>query len=160
MTPARPGAAALGIWPAVGVAVGVVVGVGAGGLSWLRRRYVLVSVSGASMEPAYRSGDRVWVRRATAGEARAGQVVVVRLPHPETGEAGAQPWSIKRVAAAPGDPVPEDGVPGWEPGARVPPGCLVVHGDNAGDSYDSRHCGHVPGDRLLGLVVRRVGPVS
>ncbi|WP_219602212.1 S26 family signal peptidase [Nonomuraea indica] len=153
MTRLRPGAVALGIW--------LVVAVGVGGLSWLRRRYVLVSVSGASMEPAYRSGDRVWVRRTTADGVRAGQVVVVRLPHPETGEAGpARPWSIKRVAAAPGEPVPEHGVPGWEPGARVPPGCLVVHGDNAGDSYDSRHCGHVPGDRLLGLVVRRVGPVS
>ncbi|MBB6345785.1 S26 family signal peptidase [Nonomuraea muscovyensis] len=143
------------------VSLTVLLAAAVAGVSWLRRRYVLVTVSGASMEPAYGSGDRVWVRRVPAGEVRAGQVVVVRLPHPESADAGPeQPWSIKRATAAPGDPVPRDGVPGWEAGARVPPGCLVVRGDNAGDSYDSRHCGHVPGDRLLGVVVRRVRAVS
>jgi signal peptidase I len=42
----------------------------------------------------------------------------------------------------------------------VPDGCLVVSGDNAADSYDSRHCGYVPGDRLLGVVVRRAAASS
>ncbi|GGT03423.1 hypothetical protein GCM10010156_71650 [Planobispora rosea] len=129
----------------------------AGGLVWVRRRYVVVSVHGPSMEPAYRSGDRVWVRRVPVTAVRAGQVVVVGLAFPEGWDlAAGKSWSIKRVAAAPGDPVPRDGFAALErvPGTTVPDGCLVVSGDNADHSYDSRHCGYVPGDRLLGVVVR------
>lgn len=100
----------------------------------VRRRYVLVTVSGSSMEPAYRSGDRVWVKRVPAGAVRLGQVVVVRLDVPEGW--ALEPWSIKRVTAI-GD------------------GGLWVVGDRPDESYDSRHCGPVPGDRLLGVVVRR-----
>jgi signal peptidase I len=130
----------------------------AGAVLWLRHRYVMVSVSGASMEPAYRSGDRVWVRRAPIGSVRTGQVVVVRLSYPPAWNlAVREPWSIKRVTAAPGDPVPRSGFDALAHviETTVPDGCLVVSGDNAADSYDSRHCGYVPGDRLLGVVVRR-----
>ncbi|MFG2075131.1 S26 family signal peptidase [Nonomuraea maritima] len=132
----------------------------AGAVVWLRTRWVMVSVSGTSMEPAYRSGDRVWVRRARVRSVRPGQVVVVRLSYPPSWNLAVKdPWSIKRVTAAPGDPVPRDGFDALAhvPEATVPAGCLVVVGDNAADSYDSRHCGYVPGDRLLGVVVRRAG---
>jgi signal peptidase I len=38
----------------------------------------------------------------------------------------------------------------------VPPGQLVVLGDNAAWSQDSRQIGYIPGDRLLGIVMRRL----
>lgn len=126
-------------------------------VTWLRRRYVMVSVDGPSMEPAYRSGDRVWVRRVPVQQVRPGDVVVVRLDFPDDWDLAAkEPWSIKRVTAAPGDPVPPADVPAGTPEATVPGGCLVVRGDHADRSYDSRHCGYVPGERLLGVVVRAV----
>ncbi|WP_223166757.1 S26 family signal peptidase [Nonomuraea sp. SYSU D8015] len=129
----------------------------AAAVAWLRRRYVLVSVYGPSMEPAYRSGDRVWVRRVPVQRVHPGDVVVVRLDYPDDWDrAEKEPWSIKRVTAVPGDPVPPAGVPAWSPEATVPVGHLVVRGDNADHSYDSRHCGYVPGERLLGVVVRGV----
>ncbi|MFC5818546.1 S26 family signal peptidase [Nonomuraea harbinensis] len=136
----------------------VALAVCAGAVLWLRRRYVMVSVSGASMEPAYRSGDRVWARRAPVGSVRAGQVVVVRLSYPPDWQlAVREPWSIERVTAAPGDPVPRSGFDALShvPETTVPADRLVVCGDNTADSYDSRHCGYVPGERLLGVVVRR-----
>jgi type IV secretory pathway protease TraF len=57
---------------------------------------------------------------------------------------------VKRVAAVPGDRVPIDVVAT----GTVPPGALVVFGDNGG--YDSRVFGPLPFDRLLGVVVRRL----
>jgi len=38
----------------------------------------------------------------------------------------------------------------------IPPGKLVVVGDNAAWSQDSRQLGYFPGDRLLGVVVHRL----
>jgi len=34
-----------------------------------------------------------------------------------------------------------------------PPGTVVLHGDNAARSRDSRHWGPLPADRVLGIVV-------
>ena len=39
----------------------------------------------------------------------------------------------------------------------VPPDLLVLFGDNAAASYDSRQVGYFPADRLLGVAVRRLG---
>ncbi|MFG3437370.1 S26 family signal peptidase [Nonomuraea sp. NPDC047897] len=125
----------------------------------VRRRYVVVTVDGESMLPTFRPGERLVVRRTPPPELRAGLVVVFAGsdPPPPAGHPGTR-WIIKRVAAVPGDPVPRDTVPALrdEPGARVPPGRLVVLGDNPDRSYDSRHCGYVTTDGLLGVVRRKV----
>lgn len=146
MTPALIGAAVL----AAGVA---------GGLGWLRLRWLTVTVAGPSMLPALRPGDRVLVRRTRAGRVQTGQVVVL--------DAESGPI-IKRVAAAPGDPVPpglgavNTGL-GAGPGARgdgvltggrVPPGRLVLLGDNPGRSVDSRQHGYYDAAHLVGVAVR------
>jgi hypothetical protein len=103
----------------VAAAVGaVVLGAGAGVGLWVRRRLVLVTVMGSSMEPILFSGDRVLVHRRGLARVRRGQIVVLEPPLPDGARhAGTGPalladrlWNIKRVVALPGDPVPP-GVP-------------------------------------------------
>ncbi|MFG2103902.1 S26 family signal peptidase [Micromonospora echinaurantiaca] len=134
----------------------------AAGLWWARRHLLLVSVVGRSMEPTLRAGDRVLARRVPVERVRPGDVVVVAAPaamtagHPgRPGDAGPG-LLIKRAYAVPGDPVPVDRVPLLRGGADpvVPPGRLVVLGDNPPHSYDSRECGYIPAADLLGVVVR------
>ncbi|MEU9497952.1 S26 family signal peptidase [Streptomyces sp. NPDC048196] len=130
-----------------------------------RRRLVAITVRGASMEPAYRDGDRVLVRRGRLPAP--GQVVVVR-DLPTTGPATALPPAataravpgpallIKRVAAVPGDPVPRDRVAALAgvPERYVPHGQLVLLGDNPAASYDSRHRGYFAAAQVVGTVWR------
>ncbi|WP_084959694.1 S26 family signal peptidase [Thermoactinospora rubra] len=131
-------------------------------LAVLRRRFVVVSVSGASMMPALRHGERVLVRRVPGERLRRGDVVVLREPGPcrPARPAGTRrsPWVIKRVAAVPGDTEPSF-LPTWDrrPGGVVAPGHVIVLGDNTDFSRDSRHFGAVPADRVLGVVLRRLG---
>ncbi|MER7108742.1 S26 family signal peptidase [Streptomyces sp. NPDC000229] len=133
----------------------------------LGRGFVAVTVYGRSMEPAHRDGDRVLVRRGAVPVP--GSVVVVerppfRSPWPDPPVApGAaahviyeRQWVIKRVAAVPGDAVPRGAVPPEAAAdAVVPEGMLVLLGDNAAESYDSRHVGYFPSARILGSVVSR-----
>ncbi|MEJ3654115.1 S26 family signal peptidase [Actinomycetes bacterium KLBMP 9759] len=132
-------------------------------VAFVRQRYAVVTVHGESMEPAFRHGDRVVVRRPV--DARAGDVVVVEQPEPSridprrrwsrpaTGRPSGRHWMIKRVGAAAGDPVP-GGIP--VPDEVVPPGQLILLGDNASTSYDSRFAGYFPVERVLGGVLRRL----
>jgi signal peptidase I len=141
-------------------------GVVAGALLWLRYRFVVIDVAGDSMEPTYRAGDQVLVRRSGAGGLRDGDVVVVEVPArsgrwsdpPSSQPVRRRTWMIKRVAARPGDPVPATAADsaGLTAGAPVPPGFLVVLGDNVEASFDSRTAGLVPVGHLLGVVVRRM----
>jgi signal peptidase I len=136
-------------------------------LGWGRRSLVVVTVHGTSMMPALRDGDRVLVRRRPLRRVKRGDVVVLEPPLDGPylpGPAGpdGRIWNVKRVAALPGDELPS-GVPGVSgiaggPGT-VPPGALAVLGDNP-DSVDSRHRGLFSGDRLLGVVVRRLNVTS
>jgi signal peptidase I len=135
----------------------------AGGLAlWMRRRLVLVTVRGSSMEPTLFPGDRVLVHRRGLARVRRGQVVVLEPPLPggrhRTGTAAAsldhRLWNIKRVVALPGDPIPA-GVPNVGNAERVPPDALVVLGDSA-SSTDSRQRGFYFATDLLGVVVRQV----
>ncbi|MFH0518502.1 signal peptidase I [Streptomyces sp. M41] len=140
----------------------------------LGRRFVVVTVYGGSMEPAHHDGDRVMVRRGAVPVP--GCVVVVERPpfespwpDPPVAAAAAahvvydRQWVIKRVAAVAGDAVPTGALPASvatsdptseaPPDTVVPPGMLILLGDNAAESYDSRHVGYFPATRVLGTVV-------
>lgn len=157
------------------LALGVVAAVAAGGW-WVSGHLRIATVDGPSMLPTFRHGDRVLVRRVRASVLRPGDVVMVAMAgvaHPVP--AGSRParnpqrFLLKRIAALPGDPVPA-GVPVTappsaavdscarrDPPALVPPGMLVLLGDNPDQSIDSRDFGCVPSVRLFGVVVRRLG---
>jgi signal peptidase I len=134
----------------------------------LRRRLAIVAVFGPSMQPTLAAGDRVLVRRASIGEVRPGQIVVFERPgpggnwvtDPPRGATGARAWMIKRVAATPGDRIPDDILPALHGpgGSLVPPGRLVVLGDNTANSHDSRLIGYIPAERLLGVMLRPIYP--
>ncbi|GAA0903927.1 S24/S26 family peptidase [Virgisporangium aurantiacum] len=88
-----------------------------GAAKWLRRRSLVAVVTGDSMLPTYRSGDRVLVWRAPLGAVRPGQVVVIEQDPAEVGPDDPRSGPhlmIKRAVALPGD--------------RVPSGCLFVLG--------------------------------
>lgn len=126
----------------------------------VRARVVVIRVSGPSMAPTLRSGDRLLVRRSHGAMPAAGDIVVLPEPGPcRVGEpAACTSLIVKRVAAAPGDPAPAF-LPSWErtPAGAVPPGHLVLLGDNLPVSRDSRQFGTVRIDVLVGVVIRRLG---
>jgi signal peptidase I len=114
----------------------------------LARRFLLVvTVTGVSMEPALRPGDRVLVRRHCSGPFQVGDILVFHDPD------GRQ--AIKRVAALAGDVVPDSVRPVTGGAEVVPPGMLVLLGDGV-RSGDSRHWGFIPADQTLGLVIREL----
>ncbi|AKH86978.1 hypothetical protein AA958_23015 [Streptomyces sp. CNQ-509] len=121
------------------------------GVWWLRRSYRVVSIVGPSMLPAYADGERVLARRRGARRLRVGDVVVFGAD----GGRG-RTLKVKRVAALPGDTVPDEVAPGGS--ARVPPGRLVVLGDNRADSLDSRQLGPQHLSSVYGVVLRHLGP--
>ncbi|SMD26903.1 S26 family signal peptidase [Kibdelosporangium aridum] len=135
--------------------------------AWLRtrlaRRWVSVTVEGDSMRPTFNPGDRVLARRVKTTP-QAGDIVVVEapvllgnrstwhLPPPGPGDLDRR-WLIKRVAAVGGDLVPAAAAGVLAAGEVVPPGSLLVVGDNPAHSHDSRHLGPIPVDRVIGRVV-------
>ncbi|GAA2041606.1 hypothetical protein GCM10009839_50120 [Catenulispora yoronensis] len=123
----------------------------------MRRRYVVVTVAGLSMAPTFRPGDRLVVGRTAPGRIRAGDVVVL-TPDPLSNPVPGRLWLVKRVAAAPGDPVPRTEVPALADAAElvVPQGKLVLLGDNTEHSSDSRQHGYFDARQLVGRVVRPV----
>lgn len=155
-------------WAVLFAALAGLLGLGLAATAILGRKVVAVTVRGTSMEPTYRHGDRVLVRRGAA--LARGQVTVAELP-PSCGRwqtpplpltAGAvavsgRQWLIKRVVAVPGDPVPRDRAAALVdvPEERVPPGKVVLLGDNPDVSHDSRQIGYFPAERVLGAVLGR-----
>jgi signal peptidase I len=121
-------------------------------LYYLRRTYLVVTVSGRSMEPTLWAGDRLLVRRVPISVVRRGQIVVF-------GSDSAGKWIVKRVLAVPGDPIPKDnGLNLLDTAERtVPRGQMVVLGDNPAESTDSRDYGYLSAEWLQGVVVRRMG---
>jgi signal peptidase I len=142
--------------------VTAVLSAGGAAAGLLRRRLMVVAVDGPSMRPTYQDGDRLLVLRTRPGAVRRGQVVIFAPPRSgamRNRPIGGRIWLVKRVAAAPGDPVP----PGLAPaltglaGTPVPPGCLVVLGDNPTRSHDSRQDGFLESRRVGGRVLRCLG---
>lgn len=126
----------------------------------LRRRLIVVTVVGTSMEPGYRHGERLLTRRVRPDEIARGQVVVLTasaMPGLTSSlEAAASCFLIKRVAAVGGDEVPACVAAARRElvGAVVPAGHLVVLGDNLADSHDSRHEGILRADHVRAVAVR------
>jgi signal peptidase I len=127
------------------------------------RRLVVVTVTGDSMMPALAPGDRVLVCRVRLGNLRRGQMVVAERPDANgawaklpRGQVGSRRWLVKRVAALPGDPWPVGRSKADVARPLVPPHRFAILGDNEAWSVDSRTFGCIPGDRLLGIVVRKL----
>ncbi|KAB8189344.1 S26 family signal peptidase [Nonomuraea phyllanthi] len=118
----------------------------------LRATYLVIRVHGHSMAPALTHGDRVLARRTRLAALRNGQIAVVANPRPTGGE-----YLIKRVAALPGDPVPK-AVREVVADDVVPAGRLVLTGDNAEASFDSREHGFFHADDLRAVTVRKLEP--
>jgi len=137
---------------------------GAAGAALLcaRRNLVLVHIDGPSMAPTLRDGERVLARRIRPGQARSGQLVLLAPPAAPGAVRPSAPgrlWLVKRLLATSGEAVPADLVTLPALGARrtVPPGQLLVVGDNLAESYDSRQEGFIPQARLRAVVVCRLG---
>jgi signal peptidase I len=110
-----------------------------------RRRLMVITVTGRSMVPAYHPGDRVLAWRTR--RLRPGQAAVARVSY-------VPGLVVKRVAALPGDDVPES-VRGAVRQTIVPRGKVVLIGDNA-LSGDSRLRGFWATDDVVGVVLCRV----
>ncbi|WP_149100683.1 S26 family signal peptidase [Actinoplanes teichomyceticus] len=129
----------------------------------VRRRVTVVDVCGVSMQPTLQPGERVLARRVPAGRLRAGDIVVYQVTELLTRASAPErrygrSWRIKRVAAGPGEPVPEPiaEATGSVAGAVVPDRVILVLGDNAARSVDSRHTGPVPWADVYGVVWRKL----
>jgi signal peptidase I len=135
----------------VGVLLGLTAALASIAVLALRRRFLIIDVYGDSMSPAFAHGDRVLARRSHFGAIRRGDVVVIVTPDATPEMDPVDRWHIKRVTALPGDPVPA-GIPVAD--AVVPAKHLVVLGDNARRSSDSRAVGFYRADALIGVVLR------
>lgn len=134
------------------------------GIAVARRLFVMVRVTGTSMLPAFGPHDRVLVQRRAGGKIGVGTVAVLAEPHdvlswrltpPGRPGLGEATWVIKRVAAIPGDTVPESVRAAAARAEIVPDGMLVVLSDNP-EGNDSRRWGFIPVNRVLGPVVLRI----
>ncbi|MEV7806793.1 S26 family signal peptidase [Microbispora sp. NPDC088329] len=129
-------------------------------IALIRRIFLVVEVEGRSMEPSLSAGDRVLVRRQPrrGQSVSRGEIVVIARIGPGEGFVvdGGPQRVIKRVAAVAGDPVPPMFRTLGE--EAVPPGHILVLGDNLEHSADSRQWGFLPMRRVAGIVARRLPP--
>ncbi|MFI7145787.1 S26 family signal peptidase [Nonomuraea sp. NPDC050022] len=116
----------------------------------LRATYSVIRVDGDSMAPTLIDGDRLLARRVAPAALRSGHIAVVRSPLPMGG-----PFLIKRIAALPGEPIPQPVRP-LVPDARVPDGQLILIGDNTDASFDSRDHGYFPIGDIHAITIRKL----
>lgn len=111
-----------------------------------------IQVSGSSMFPTFKNGDRVFASKAywMIGPIEKKDVVVIR-------DDGPTGYIIKRVAYMAGEAVNWKDQPEGTPinGEKfvVPPSHVFVLGDNRNESEDSRKFGPVPMTDILWKVV-------
>lgn len=140
------------------VAAMITVAAAVAGTVTMRHRFLIIDVLGDSMHPHLADGDRLLVRRTR--RLRVGDIVVAhhREGRRQTATKGssASTWLVKRLAALPGDPVPESVIPavGGHPNP-VPAGMTVLLGDHP-NSIDSRLWGFVPLSDIEGVMVTRL----
>ena len=114
-----------------------------------------VVVSGESMLPTFKSGQRVLVSKAywLIGGIRPKDIVVIADENPENTDG----YLIKRVYKMGGEKVDYANVPPEHKLADgdyvVPEGHLYVLGDNREHSEDSRRYGPIPINSVIGKVV-------
>lgn len=134
--------------------------------------FQMAVVHGKSMMPTYKDGEVVLVNRLTKGPAQLhrGDVILVH---------SGKDLLIKRLVYMPGDMIATRYTPAFQPSARqyfeeirqpgqttndnavqlkVPPGYIVVLGDNLAVSDDSREFGPVAFSDVLGRVVSAPPP--
>ncbi|MFI6097479.1 S26 family signal peptidase [Lentzea sp. NPDC051213] len=117
---------------------------------WAQRRLLVVRVIGQSMLPALQDGQKLLARRTSRVPATGTIVVVAPF--------GDSQLVVKRLAAVAGEPVPPEvaQLAGIAPGSTVPPGNLVLLGDNADASIDSRVWGLMSVSSVVAVVVRKM----
>lgn len=118
----------------------------------VRRRWLVVTVEGNSMAPTLQHGQRLVAARLMRSTAPCtGQIIVFEVER-RFGH-GDLMHRVKRVAAIAGDPVPAwvRQALGATAESRVPPGHVVVAGDNP-RSQDSRQLGYVPVRAIVAVV--------
>jgi signal peptidase I len=128
----------------------------------VRRRIVVVTVSGTSMTPTLHPGERLLVRRCGITALKVGDIVVLEPPRvPVSHEVTVlarlpmrTQWHNKPHPPLPGDPIPPLAQEAAGTLRAVPDGTLIVLGDNNA-SNDSRLNGPYPADRILGIALRR-----
>ena len=115
--------------------------------------FTTVIVSGHSMEPTFKPGQRLLASRAywLVGGVKDNDIVVIK-----TGN-GSE-YIIKRVYKTSGETVDWVNVPGdWHlvnGEYRVPDGDIYLIGDNRPVSEDSRSFGAIPISRVIGKIIR------
>jgi signal peptidase I len=125
-----------------------------------RRRFVLVTLNGGSMEPTYRHGDRLIARRVSrSGRYRRGDVIVVRQPSDAPRVPNDPGQLVKRIIAVPGDPIPSPITLSHArtSSCRVPERSYLLRGDNQTGSKGSSFAYLVPETDIVATVMARAG---
>ncbi|GAB2847065.1 hypothetical protein GCM10022221_52970 [Actinocorallia aurea] len=129
--------------------------------SLISKRFVIINIIGDSMSPSFCDGDMVLFRRC--GDFGLGDVVIVHHPGNTRDETASndslrikesEPLIVKRVAGI-GKRV--DGAPATRGHTdEIPPGKVILLGDNADGSIDSRHYGPFRASDIAGVALYKL----
>lgn len=132
-------------WPRLAIA-GIIALLGL--IAFMRHRWLVLIVRGASMEPTLHSGDVIVCRRSNGSDVRAADIVVARSPQ-------VTELVVKRVAALGQSHSQVCRATLVEPGTgsvrKLAAGEVFLVGDNLCESTDSRHWGPVAIDSIVAV---------
>ena len=140
--------------------------------------YQPFSIPSASMVPTLEIGDRVVVSKLNKDPGR-GDIIVFERPANDPAGPGEPEVLIKRVIGLPGETVsavdgkvqidgkplreaylPDDVVTEISKPISVPPGDILVMGDNRMVSQDGRYFGPISKDLIVGRAILRIWPLG